>query len=134
LSDFPTPGKSAVLTWQQSQQNFAVKLVGDAATVTATATTTTTTANAATTTTTTATGATTTTTAGSDALEGGRLFTTYCVCHTPADEVGRNSNEIHDAIVKDLGGMAILDFLTDRQISQIGLYLSLEELHPDHGN
>ena len=28
VQDFPVPGKTAVLVWQESQQNFAVKSVG----------------------------------------------------------------------------------------------------------
>jgi hypothetical protein len=28
VSDFPSPGKTTTLTWQQSQQNFAVEAVG----------------------------------------------------------------------------------------------------------
>jgi hypothetical protein len=126
--DFPVPGASTTLTWQQSQQNFAVKSVVGVTTTT-TGSGTTTTGNGTTTTggTTTSTveGA-TTTTMDMDAAK--KLYTTYCVCHQPWERSGYNAQQVRDAINR-VPDMSLLSFLTDDQLIGIAAYMNQEEFH-----
>jgi hypothetical protein len=98
VNDFPSAGRNTVLTWQQSQQNFAIKSVTGGTTTSTTSTTL------------------------ASGLDGSKLFATYCVCHTPAERKGSDSSEIKAAITS-VDAMGMLAFLSDAQVDAIALYL-----------